>query len=122
MSDNPQIRAILEYVEAREAELGEQAGGIRSRIEEPTTRLGELDAESENLRITRKTLLSTPAPEPPTNRRCPTCQTTRPTSRSSPPSLLQRPRCGPAISARPSAYLSSRRTPKAVDLLGCQVV
>ncbi|WNF30239.1 hypothetical protein RI138_27325 [Streptomyces sp. C11-1] len=64
MSHNPQIRAVLEYVEAREAELGEQAGQIRSRIEDLTARLGELDAESENLRITRKTLLDIPAPAP----------------------------------------------------------
>ncbi|MEF9906876.1 hypothetical protein [Streptomyces sp. P9-A2] len=64
MSDNPQVRAVLEYVEAREAELGEQAGEIRSRIEDLTARLGELDAESENLRITRKTLLDIPAPAP----------------------------------------------------------
>ncbi|MFI6690023.1 hypothetical protein [Streptomyces sp. NPDC050485] len=64
MSGNPQIRAVLEYVEAREAELGKQAGEIRSRIGELTGRLGELDAESENLRITRKTLLAIPAPAP----------------------------------------------------------
>ncbi|MEU2145988.1 MULTISPECIES: hypothetical protein [Streptomyces] len=64
MSDNPQIRAVLEYVEAREAALGEQAGEIRSRIEDLTARLAELDAESENLRITRKTLLDIPAPAP----------------------------------------------------------
>ncbi|MFJ9855005.1 hypothetical protein [Streptomyces sp. NPDC101150] len=64
MSDNPQIRSVMEYVEAREAELGEQAGQIRSHIEHLTARLGELDAESENLRITRKTLLSIPAPAP----------------------------------------------------------
>ncbi|MBV9026209.1 MAG: hypothetical protein JO362_21015, partial [Streptomycetaceae bacterium] len=64
MTDNPQIRAVLEYIEARERELGEQAGQIRSRIEELTARLGELDAETENLRITRKTLLDIPAPVP----------------------------------------------------------
>ncbi|MDJ0346433.1 hypothetical protein QMK19_35670 [Streptomyces sp. H10-C2] len=64
MSDNPQISAVLAYVEARERELGEQAGQLRSRIEELTAHLGELDAESENLRITRKTLLAIPRPDP----------------------------------------------------------
>ncbi|MEV7124188.1 hypothetical protein [Kitasatospora griseola] len=64
MSDNPQISAVLAYVEARERELGEQAGQLRSHIEELIARLGELDAESENLRITRKTLLDIPAPAP----------------------------------------------------------
>lgn len=63
MSDNPQIRDVLAYVEAREAELGEQAGQLRASIEDLTARLGELDAETENLRITRKTLLNIPAPE-----------------------------------------------------------
>ncbi|WSQ06416.1 hypothetical protein OG604_00690 [Streptomyces sp. NBC_01231] len=64
MSDNPQIRAVLAYVEAREIEMAEQAGQLRSRIEDLTARLGELDAEGENLRITRKTLLAIPRPEP----------------------------------------------------------
>ncbi|MBT2384500.1 hypothetical protein [Streptomyces sp. ISL-11] len=64
MSDNPQIRDVLAYVEARENELGEQAGQLRASIEDLTARLGELDAETENLRITRKTLLNIPAPKP----------------------------------------------------------
>ncbi|MFF2149455.1 hypothetical protein [Kitasatospora sp. NPDC058190] len=64
MSDNPQISAVLAYIETHERELIEQAGQLRSRIEDLTTRLGELDAESENLRITRKTLLAIPRPEP----------------------------------------------------------
>lgn len=64
MTENPQISAVLEYIEARERELGEQAGQLRSRIGELTAHLGELDAESENLRITRKTLLAIPAPAP----------------------------------------------------------
>ncbi|MCX4792118.1 MULTISPECIES: hypothetical protein [unclassified Streptomyces] len=64
MTENPQISAVLEYIEARERELGEQAGQLRSRVEELTARLSELDAESENLRITRKTLLAIPAPAP----------------------------------------------------------
>ncbi|WP_406503372.1 hypothetical protein [Streptomyces sp. NBC_00212] len=58
MSDSPQIRDILAYIDARERELGEQTGQLRSSNEELTARLGELDAESENLRDTRKTLLA----------------------------------------------------------------
>jgi hypothetical protein len=33
VSDNPQIRTVLEYVEARERELDEEAGQLRSRVE-----------------------------------------------------------------------------------------
>ncbi|MCI3928899.1 hypothetical protein [Streptomyces sp. AN091965] len=62
MTENPQITAVLEYVEARERELMEQAGLLRGRIEELTAQLAEFDAESENLRVTRKTLLALPAP------------------------------------------------------------
>ncbi|MFI6475430.1 hypothetical protein ACIBL5_34940 [Streptomyces sp. NPDC050516] len=64
MSDSPQIRDVLAYVDARERELGEQTGRLRSSNEELTARLGELDAESENLRDTRKTLLAILRPEP----------------------------------------------------------
>ncbi|MFJ1611153.1 hypothetical protein ACIOHS_49030 [Streptomyces sp. NPDC088253] len=66
MSENPQVKAILEHIETRERELADQAGQFRSRIEELTRQLGELDAESENLRITRKTLLTLPLPSPDT--------------------------------------------------------
>ncbi|MFF8717593.1 hypothetical protein ACF07T_40315 [Streptomyces sp. NPDC015184] len=64
MSENPQITAVLEYVEARERELEKQAGHLRGRIEELTAQLVESDAENENLRVTRKTLLALPAPAP----------------------------------------------------------
>ena len=64
MSDSPQIRDVLAYVDARERELGEQAGQLRSSIEELTARLGELDAQSENLCVTCKTLLAILRPEP----------------------------------------------------------
>ncbi|GBQ04292.1 hypothetical protein SSP531S_57860 [Streptomyces spongiicola] len=64
MSENPQITAVLEYVETRERELADQAAQLRVRIEELTAQLGEFDAECENLRITRKTLLALPAPAP----------------------------------------------------------
>ncbi|MFG2731543.1 hypothetical protein [Streptomyces canus] len=66
MSENPQVKAILEHIETRERELADQAGQFRARIEELTRQLGELDAESENLRITRKTLLALPLPSPAT--------------------------------------------------------
>ncbi|KUN74029.1 hypothetical protein AQJ46_00010 [Streptomyces canus] len=66
MSENPQVKAILEHIETRERELADQAGQFRVRIEGPSRQLGELDAESENLRITRKTLLALPLPSPAT--------------------------------------------------------
>ncbi|WP_405765188.1 hypothetical protein [Streptomyces sp. NBC_01538] len=66
MSENPQVKAILEHIETRERELADQAGRFRDRIEELTRQLGEIDAESENLRITRKTLLTLPLPSPAT--------------------------------------------------------
>lgn len=66
MSENPQVKAILEHIETREHELADQAGQLRARIEELTRQLGELDAESENLRITRKTLLTLTLPSPDT--------------------------------------------------------
>jgi hypothetical protein len=67
MSENPQVKAILEHIETRERELAdqaEQAEQLRTRIEELTRQLGEIDAESESLRITRKTLLTLPMPSP----------------------------------------------------------
>jgi hypothetical protein len=66
MSDNLQVKAILEHIADRERELTDQAGQFRDRIEELTRQLGEIDAESENLRITRKTLLTLPLPSPAT--------------------------------------------------------
>jgi hypothetical protein len=64
MSENPQVKAILEHIETRERELADQAGQFQVRIEELTRQLSELDSESENLRITRKTLLTLPLPSP----------------------------------------------------------
>lgn len=66
MSENPQVKAILDHIETRESELADQAGQFRAPIEELTRQPGELDAESENLRITRKTLLTLPLPSPDT--------------------------------------------------------
>ncbi|WP_200259775.1 hypothetical protein [Streptomyces sp. HSG2] len=34
MSENPQVKAILEHIETRERELADQAGQFRDRIEE----------------------------------------------------------------------------------------
>ncbi|MFE2091581.1 hypothetical protein [Streptomyces sp. NPDC059460] len=64
MSENPQVKAILEHIETRERELADQAEKFRARITELTQQLREIDAESENLRITRKTLLTLPLPSP----------------------------------------------------------
>ncbi|MER7315972.1 hypothetical protein [Streptomyces halstedii] len=61
MSEHLQVKAILEHIGTRERELADQAEEFRSRIEEITAQLGEIDTESENLRITRKTLLALPA-------------------------------------------------------------
>ncbi|MDJ0347679.1 hypothetical protein QMK19_41390, partial [Streptomyces sp. H10-C2] len=62
MSDIPQVEAVLAYVEVRENEVCEQTGRLRDQIAELTARLCEFDTESENLQITRKTLLNLPAP------------------------------------------------------------
>lgn len=64
MSEIPQVEAVLAYVEVREGEVAEQAGRLRDQIAELTARLREFDTESENLQITRKTLLGLPAPAP----------------------------------------------------------
>ncbi|WP_406135326.1 hypothetical protein [Streptomyces sp. NBC_01089] len=66
MSENPQVTPILEHIETRERELAAQAEQLRTRIEELTGQLGEIEAESENLRITRKTLLTLTPPAPAT--------------------------------------------------------
>ncbi|MFB8137824.1 hypothetical protein [Streptomyces mirabilis] len=66
MSENPQVNAIREHIETRERELAGQAEQFRARIEELTQHLGETDAESESLRITRKTLLTLAMPSPAT--------------------------------------------------------
>lgn len=64
MSENPQVEVILEHIETRERELVGRGRQLRDRIEELTRQLGEINAESENLRITRKTLLTLPLPSP----------------------------------------------------------
>ncbi|MEU1163364.1 hypothetical protein ABZ372_22915 [Streptomyces sp. NPDC005921] len=64
MSGIPQVQAVLAHIEARESEVAERAGRLRGQIAELTTRLGEFDAESENLQITRKTFHSLRAPAP----------------------------------------------------------
>lgn len=57
MSDNPQLSDFLEQIDTRERTLSAQAEQTRGRIEELAAQLRELDEETENLRITRKTLL-----------------------------------------------------------------
>lgn len=114
MSDNPQVKAILEHIADRERELTDQAGQFRARIEELTRQLGELDAESENLRITRKTLLTLPLPSPATEPEGPDIPD-HPAYQQILTALAdtEAGRCAPATSARPSTCRSSRRTPKA---------
>ncbi|MGW1798500.1 hypothetical protein ACWCQN_21575 [Streptomyces sp. NPDC001984] len=57
MTDNPQLSPILEQIDARERTLSDEAEQTRARIEELTAHLHELDEETDNLRITRKTIL-----------------------------------------------------------------
>ena len=64
MSEIPQVQAVLACIEVRESEVAEQTGQLRDQIAELTARLGELDTESENLQITRKTLRDLPARAP----------------------------------------------------------
>ncbi|MER5436940.1 hypothetical protein [Streptomyces sp. NPDC002588] len=64
MSENPQVQPVLDRIDTREHELAAQAEQLRARIEELAQQLGEMDAETENLRITRKTLLALPMPSP----------------------------------------------------------
>jgi chromosome segregation ATPase len=64
VSEIPQVEAVLAYLEVRMSEVAEQAGRLRDQIAELTARLREFDTESEDLQITRKTLLSLPAPVP----------------------------------------------------------
>ena len=64
MSEIPQVEAVLAYIEARMSEVAEHAGRLRDQIAELTSRLREFDTESENLQITRKTLLTLPTPTP----------------------------------------------------------
>lgn len=113
MSENLHARAILEHIDARDRELADQDAQLRDRIEELTRQLSEIDAESENLRTTRKTLLALPVLSSAT-------EPDRPDSPEHPAyqQILTAladavSRCAPATSARPSTCRSSRRTPKA---------
>nr|WP_223243933.1 hypothetical protein [Streptomyces sp. CBMA156] len=54
----------MAYIGVRENAVAEQAGRLRNQIDELTALLGELDTESENLQITRKTLSNLPTPAP----------------------------------------------------------
>ncbi|MER6535830.1 hypothetical protein ABT215_18885 [Streptomyces sp900105755] len=115
------LKAILEHIETRDRELADQAGHFQVRIEELTRQLGELDAESENLRITRKTLLTLPLPSPATGPDRPEIPDhpahqqilTALADAGRPTRAREAGRRAPAISARPSTCRSFRRTPKA---------
>ncbi|WP_256215727.1 hypothetical protein [Streptomyces sp. Ag109_O5-10] len=115
------LKAILEHIETRDRELADQAGHFQVRIEELTRQLGELDAESENLRITRKTLLTLPLPSPATGPDRPEIPDhpayqqilTALADAGRPMRAREAGRCAPATSARPSTCRSFRRTPKA---------
>lgn len=47
MSENPQVKVILEHIEASERELASQAEQFPAHIEELTRQLGEAAAETE---------------------------------------------------------------------------
>jgi hypothetical protein len=64
VSQIPQFKAVLAHVETRESEVAEQAGRLPDQIAELAARLREFDTGSENLQITRKTILGLPAPAP----------------------------------------------------------
>lgn len=66
MTDTRQLGTVLEHIDARERTLGEEAEQTRARIEKLTAHLRELDDETHDLRITRKTLLSLADAQPAT--------------------------------------------------------
>lgn len=62
MTEYPQLKAILDPIDAHERNLADEAGQARARIEELTARLRGLDEDIENLLTTRKTLRALPDP------------------------------------------------------------
>ncbi|WP_151484124.1 hypothetical protein [Streptomyces albicerus] len=58
------LGAVLARLEEREGEIISQAEAAREQIAQLTTQLGELDRAAEEVRITRKTLLELPDPQP----------------------------------------------------------
>jgi hypothetical protein len=55
---------VLARLEEREREIAAQAEAVRARITELTALLAEFDQAAEEIRITRKTLLELPEPQP----------------------------------------------------------
>ncbi|MFK0288832.1 hypothetical protein ACIQVL_51480 [Streptomyces sp. NPDC090499] len=59
------LGAVLARLEEREREITAQAEATREQIAQLTARLDELGRAAEEVRITRKTLLELPDPQPP---------------------------------------------------------
>jgi hypothetical protein len=59
------LGAVLARLEEREREIAAQAETTREQITQLSTQLDELGRAAEEVRITRKTLLSLPHPQPP---------------------------------------------------------
>lgn len=59
------LGAVLARLEEREREIAAQAEAARERITELTALLDGFDKAAEEIRITRKTLLDLPDPQPP---------------------------------------------------------
>ena len=62
------LAAVLARLEEREREIAAQAERTREQIAQLTARLDELGRAAEEVRITRKTLLELPDPQPPAPR------------------------------------------------------
>ncbi|MEV0262275.1 hypothetical protein AB0I49_13115 [Streptomyces sp. NPDC050617] len=58
------LGAVLARLEEREHEITAQAETMREQITQLTAQLGELGRAAEEVRITRKTLLALPDPDP----------------------------------------------------------
>ncbi|MGW3667159.1 hypothetical protein [Streptomyces sp. NPDC005141] len=59
------LGAVLVRLEDREREIAAQVEATREQIAQLTSRLDELGRAAEDVRITRKTLLELPDPQPP---------------------------------------------------------
>ncbi|MDT0548685.1 MULTISPECIES: hypothetical protein [Streptomyces] len=59
------LAAVLARLEEREREIAAQAEAAQERIAELTAQLDGLGKAAEEIRITRKTLLELPEPQPP---------------------------------------------------------
>lgn len=59
------LGAVLARLEEREREITAQAEATKEQIRQLTAQLNELDRAAEEVRITRKTLLELPDPQPP---------------------------------------------------------